>query len=191
MKTIKKLSFAVVTFVALSFSLSSCDAIADLASKEVEVVADPISFSVGGLTGAPMQKVGAAAVDTSLWLDKTVDISTPLNAELKKNGMTSKNVRNLYVIGSHLKLITGVTQSFSLGNLKIYIDGALVATAFGAVSPSSALIRFLYPKPYDLFAKFGAGSVKLKISSDQPKPSVKFDFEMYNTYKSKISAIAN
>ena len=61
MKTIKKLSFAVVTFVALSFSLSSCDAITEALSKEVEVEAPAIDFSIGGGVTAPMQKVSANA----------------------------------------------------------------------------------------------------------------------------------
>ena len=188
MKTIKNLFFSMATLVALSVSFTSCDALADAASQEVEVEAAPINFSIGGLTAAPMQKVNGAA--EVIWLDKEVDISTKLNEALAEKKFTQKNVRTLYVTGSELKLITGITQTFNLGNLKIYIDNVVIATANGLVSPTKALILFSYPTPYDIFGKLGAGKVQLKITSDEPKPSVKFDFELYNTYKSKISAFA-
>lgn len=187
MKTIKKLSFAVATFVALSFSLSSCDAISEALSKEVEVTAPPIDFSIGGTTPAPMQKVNGVA--EVIWLDKTVDISTKLKDELAKNNLTLDKVKALKVTGSTIEVITAIIATADLGNLKIYIDGNLVATGSGAVSPTDHTIDFTYTAPYDMFAKLGAGTVQVKITSDKAKPLILYNMQLINKYLGKVGLL--
>ena len=188
MKTIKKLSFAVVTFVALSFSLSSCDALTDLASKEVEVEAPAIEFSIGGTTLAPMQKVNGAT--EVIWLDKEVDISTKLNEELAKQGLKPANVKSFMVTKSNIVLATPlVTGSYDFGNIKVYIDGKLAASGQFVATPFASGVNLTYTEPFSIFEKFGAGKVQLKITSDKAKPTVKYDMKLVNTYLSKISLL--
>ncbi len=189
MKTIKKLSFAIVTFVALSFSLSSCDAISDLTSKEVEVEAPAIEFSIGDAIGAPMQKIGAAEVDT-VWYNKEVDISTKLNEELKKQGLESKNLKSFMVTKSQLSLATSlVTGSRDFGRVNIFIDGAHVCSGYFLATPLASGVSLTYTKPFSIFEKFGAGKVQLKITSNKAKPTVKYDMKLVNTYLTRIALL--
>ncbi|MFZ4581779.1 MAG: hypothetical protein ACOYM7_03925 [Paludibacter sp.] len=189
MKTIKKLSFAVVTFVALSFSLSSCDAITDALSKEVEVEAPAIDFSIGGAATAPMQKVGANAAAEYVWLNKSVDIKTKLEAELAKNNLTIDKVKGLKVTASKITVLSLLSTSYDLGNIKIYIDETLVATGTGNVSATNAVINFTYTAPYDIFAKLGAGSVMIKVTSDKMSPAIILNMALINTYLGKVGLI--
>ena len=189
MKTIKKLSFAVVTFVALSFSLSSCDAITEALSKEVEVEAPAIDFSIGGATAAPMQKVSANAAAEYVWLNKSVDIKTKLETELAKSNLTIDKVKGLKVTASRINILTAILANYNLGNIKIYIDDTLVATGTGNISPTSAVINFTYTAPFDMFAKLGAGTVMVKVTSDAKAPSIILNMALINTYLGKVGLI--
>jgi|GEM_PF-4446691 len=191
MKTIKKITLSFVALVLVTFTFSSCDALSDALSKEVEVEAPAIEFSVGGevAASAPMQKVGAAVVDT-VWYDKEVDISTKLNEELAKQGLKPANVKQLMVTKSKLALAIPLTSgSNDFGTVRIYIDGKLAASGLFFVTPSVSLVDLKYPEPFSIFEKFGAGKVQLKITSNKGKPSVKYDMKLVNTYLSKIALL--
>jgi len=189
MKTIKKLSFAVVTFVALSFSLSSCDAITEALSKEVEVEAPAIDFSIGGGVTAPMQKVSANAAAEYVWLNTSVDIKSKLETELAKSNLTIDKVKGLKVTASRINILTLLTSSHDLGNIKIYIDNTLVATGTGNVSPTNAVINFTYTAPFDMFAKLGAGTVMVKVTSDKASPVIRLNMALINMYLGKVGLI--
>lgn len=187
MKTIKQFTFTVVALLALSFSFTSCDALSEALSKEVEVEAPAIDFSVGGTAAAPQQKVGAAS--EVVWLDREVDITSKLTEELAKSNLKIDNVKGLKVTASTIEVASLLTASYQLGNLKIYIDGNEIATAVGDVSITNNLIQFTYTAPYDMFSKLGAGKVQIKITSDKAKPNVKFDMKLLNKYLGKVSLI--
>jgi len=184
MKTIKNLFFSMATLVALSVSFTSCT---DALSKEVEVKAPAIDFSIGGEASAPMQKVGAAT--EVVWLDEEVDISAKLSEELEKSNLTLDNVKGLKITGSMIQIQTVISTAMNFGNIKLYIDGVQVATALASISVGSTEIDFVFASPYDIFGKLGAGKVQVKITSDQPKPSIKLDMKLFNTYLGKVSLI--
>lgn len=192
MKTIKNLFFSMATLVALSVSFTSCDALSDLTSKEVEVEAPAIEFSIGGTTtpgGSPQQKVGAAAADT-VWYDKEVDISTKLNEELAKQGLKPANVKQFMVTKSHLALgTTLITGSIDFGVVNIFIDGKHVCYGQFLVVPGNTGVSLTYKEPFSIFEKFGAGKVQLKITSNRAKPTVKYDMKLVNTYLTKIALL--
>ena len=195
MKTIKKLSFAVATFVALSFSLSSCDALTDLASKEVEVEAPAIDFNIGGSVAAPMQKVKLANGETKemyIWLDRTVNIKSEIETELAKNNLTIDKVKTLIATKSKLDFIDEVSSTLDLGTVDLYIDDKLV----GYTDPMMLHIAkeyqsygLTYPIPFDIFGTIAKGSMKVKLVSDKPAPAKALRVKLLNTYKSKISLL--
>ncbi len=175
------------TLVALSVSFTSCDAITDALSKEVEIEAPAIDFSVGGTTAAPQQKVSGIA--EVIWLDKTVDIKTKLEEELAKNSLTIDKVKTLLVTESNIELVSEITTTQNLGNIKLYINDVMIAQGVGQISSLAKNIVLSYETPYSIFSSLGQGTVQLKITSDQPKPSVQLQMKLYNKYKSKISLL--
>ena len=190
MKTIKSLFFSMATLVALSVSFTSCDAITDALSKEVEIEAPAIDFSIGGATAAPMQKIGTGANVEHVWLDKpAVDVKTKLTEELAKNNLTIDKVKTLLLTESYIDITTELNENLNLGNIKLYINDFLVAEGDGNVTAISTGIVFQFDTPYDIFGSIETGSMHIKITSDQPKPTKQLAMKLLNKYKSKISLL--
>lgn len=187
MKSIKNYTFSLVTLVTLLFTFSSCDALTEALSKEVEIEAPAINFSVGGATQAPQQKVGAAT--EVVWLDQQIDIKTKLEEELEKNSLTIDKVKTLLVTKSSIALVVPASGNFDFGNIKIYIDNVAVASGYFAVTTANSGILLDYTEPYSIFGSLGKGAVQLKITSDKAKPALKYDMKLINTYVSKISLL--
>jgi len=179
MKTFKFLSF-----VSMFLLLSSCDSLSDMTSKTVEVKAPAIDFSIGGLDSAPQQKVSATEVE---WFNKQVDIKTPMQTELEKNSLSISNIKTLDIIASEIDLSTVITKAYDLGDIKIYVNDVVVAHGIGVLSPTVSVIAFQYTSPFSIFTFLDAGTVQMKITSTAPKPDIKFDMKLLNTYSSKIS----
>jgi hypothetical protein len=199
MKTIKNLFFSMATMVALSVSFTSCDAITDALSKEVEVEAPAIEFNIGGATAAPMQKVKLANGETKLeyvWLDRTVNIKSELETELAKNNLTIDKVKTLIATKSKLDFVNEITSELQLGTVHLYIDDDLVAytdpiilKAFNSSAQLYQSFGMTYDIPFDIFGTIAKGSMKVKITSDKPAPSKLLQVKLLNTYKSKISLL--
>ena len=163
------------------------DTIAEGLLKEIEIEAPAIEFSVGGSSSAvTSQKVSAVEY---VWLDKEVDIKSKLQEELAKNNLTLDKVKTLFVKNSDIQLMSAITGTQNLGNVKLYIDDVKVAQGLGVVSPISTQIVLNYDSPYSIFYSLGKGSVRIKISSDMPRPTIKLDMKLKSTYLSKISLL--
>lgn len=184
MKTIKFLSF-----FSLILLLSSCNALADLASKTIEVVAPAINFSIGGPAAAPQQKVAGATSPEVIWLDnKQVDITTSITDKLSETGLKLSNVKSLDITASKIHLTTPITQTYILGDIKIYVNNVVIAQSTGAsLSPTQSDINFTYTQPYSLFNFLSAGTVLIKITSTAAKPNIILNMQLLNTYSTKIS----
>lgn len=154
-------------------------------STEIEIEAPAIEFSVGG----PSSAVNSQKVSTLeyVWLDKTVDIKSKLQEELAKNNLTLDKVKDLFVKNSAIELMSAVTGTLYLGNVRLYLDGVRVAQGLGVVSAISKNIVLYFNSPYSIFYSLGKGSVRMMISSDMPKPTIKLDMKLKNTYLSRIS----
>lgn len=161
----------------------------DALSKEVEIEAPAINFSVGETptVNALQQKVGAAT--EVVWLDQQIDIKTRLEEELEKSSLTMDKVKTLLVTKSTISLAVPATGNYDFGNIKIYIDNVQVASGMFGVTPTISGVVLDYTEPYSIFASLGKGSVQLKITSDKAKPTVKYDMKLINTYVSKIGLL--
>lgn len=184
MKTIKFL-----TFFSMILLLSSCNAIADLASKTIQVDAPAIDFSIlPAAASAPQQKVIAGVQTEAVWLDKQVDIATVITSKLSENGLKLSNVKTLDIIASKIHLITEITQTYNLGDIKIYVNNVVIAqSTASSVSPTQKDINLTYTQPYSLFDFLSAGTVQIKVTSTVATPNIKFDMQLLNTYSTKIS----
>jgi hypothetical protein len=190
MKTIKKFTLSLVALTLVTFTFSSCDAITDALSKEVEIEAPAIDFSIGGATSAPMQKIGTGVNAEYVWLDKpAVDVKTKLTEELAKNDLTIDKVKTLLLTESTIDITTELNENLNLGNIKLYINDYLVAQGDGNVTAVSSGIVFEFASPYDIFGSIETGSMHIKITSDQPKPTKQLAMKLLNKYKSKISLL--
>lgn len=187
MKTIKNFTFALVTLVTFSLSFTSCDALSEALSKEVEMEAPAIDFSIGGAAvTAPQQKVSAAEV---VWLDRSIDVKTRINEELTKNKLKLDNVKKLELISSVIKLSSSINKDYNLGNIKLYINGNLIATGIGSITSIASNIILQYNTPYSILNLLEEGNMQVKITSDQPKPDIKLDMKLVNTYLGNFSLI--
>ena len=191
MKTIKNLFFSMATLVALSVSFTSCDAITDALSKEVEVEAPAIDFSIGVApqSGVSSRQGVNSVNDEYTWYNDSVDISKKLQEELEKSSLTLDNVKGLKITASNIEISTILTTYPALGNLELYIDNVKIATAVSNITLTNKIISFTFVSPYDIFSKLGAGKVLVKIKSDVKKPSTLLQMKLYNTFLGKVSLI--
>jgi len=190
MKTIKNFTFALVTLVTFSLSFTSCDALSEALSKEVEMEAPAIDFTleppVAPPVTAPQQKVSAAEV---VWLNRSIDVKTRINEELTKNKLKLDNVKKLELISSVIKLSSSINKDYNLGNIKLYINGNLIASGIGSITTTASNIILQYNTPYSILNLLEEGNMQVKITSDQPKPDIKLDMKLVNTYLGNFSLI--
>lgn len=198
MKTIKKLSFAVVTFVALSFSLSSCDMLSEALSKEVEATADPIPFTVaGGLSGSAAQRINSEGKTVNIWLNKEIDITTKLKAKLVEVGLTEDKLKSMTLRSAEITILTSGIDARNLGNLVIFIDNNpighadIIVDSNDANKPQARTTATIYfcIHERDLSQYLSKGKIQLRIESDAPRPSVNVDMNLINTYVTKVSLL--
>ncbi len=189
MKTIKKFTFAMLTLVAFSFTFTSCDAISDALSKEVDMDAPTIDFSIGGeaAVNAPQQKVSGAT--EVIWLEKSVDLKTRIQEELDKSSLKTDNVKKLELIASIIKVSSTINKNYDLGNIKLYVNDELIANGIGSIASTATQFVLTYNSPYSVLSFLNTGTYKIKITSDKPKPTEKLDMQLLNTYKGKFSLL--
>jgi archaellum component FlaF (FlaF/FlaG flagellin family) len=185
MKTSKSILFLLIIFL-----LSSCNALTDLASKTFDIDAPAIDFSIGGPAAAPQQQIKSNTLTDYVWYQDSVEIKSKLETELAKNSLTIKNVKTLLITSSTINILNNITTNYNLGTITILINGVIIATGSGTnITPTSKSILFTYEKPYSIVEMLPKGKVQLKIVSDVPKPTIKFDMELLNKYSSKVSLL--
>jgi len=182
-------------FVALSVSFTSCDALNDATTKEVEVEAPAITFSIGGPEAAmAAQKVSANGKVEVVWLDTLINLKSELETELAKEGLTVAQVKTLLVTSSQFDLFTETWgykfSSFNLGSPILYIDGIEVGrTDPWLMDENIKLIKVTYTAPFDIFNKLSSGKMQVKIVSDKPVPSERVKLNLINAYKASIGLL--
>jgi len=193
MKTTKKLFFAMAAFVALSVSFTSCDAIKDATTKEVEVKAPAIEFNIGGTAAAAPQKVSAEGILEYVWLDSLINLKSELETELGNQGLTVAQVQTLLVTSSEMTVVSSFMgkkyPAYDLGSATLYIDGKKVATSAPWVWMGVEGADLTYTAPTNIFELLAAGKMRVKIVSDKPAPSEQLILQLKNTYKGKISLL--